>query len=398
MIKDLEYMTKNARLVCAADFFWNVGRTLPHAILTVYLISLGCSLVEIALLQTVFMITAMLAEFPSGVISDIISRKAVYITSIVLLFFSYLLIGLAGSTFWILIIAYILYGLSVSFKTGTLEAEVVLEYRKDGKDIKQYSVFSSYVMSISSITGGLIGSFLYTRISSYIYLVSANLFLISLVFAFTCQFNVNKETVKKRPFIEELRLSVSLFKSYKGMMQLLFLYAAAALFLQPFFQYWQVLYEDDGIKTEFFGVVYVAFQICNIIGVWVYNTLKVNKLSMIIILIGIPAVFGIGTLIEGGTIIALPVSIVLFYAYYQHLDVIQKRITPEPIISSFFSLTGTTESIASSLSLFLMALCIERFNIRLAYTFLFVLFSIVSIVIYRILIRQIHGAELMTNK
>ena len=119
---------------------------------------------------------------------------------------------------------------------------------------------------------------------------------------------------------------------------------------------------------------------------------------MIIILIGIPAVFGIGTLIEGGTIIALPVSIVLFYAYYQHLDVIQKRITPEPIISSFFSLTGTTESIASSLSLFLMALCIERFNIRLAYTFLFVLFSIVSIVIYRILIRQIHGAELMTNK
>ena len=114
--------------------------------------------------------------------------------------------------------------------------------------------------------------------------------------------------------------------------------------LQPFFQYWQVLYEDDGIKTEFFGVVYVAFQICNIIGVWVYNTLKVNKLSMIIILIGIPAVFGIGTLIEGGTIIALPVSIVLFYAYYQHLDVIQKRITPEPIISSFFSLTGTTTS------------------------------------------------------
>ena len=60
MIKNWNQLTQNAKIVCLADFFWNIGRTFPHAILTIYLISTGCSLVKIATFQTVFMITAMI--------------------------------------------------------------------------------------------------------------------------------------------------------------------------------------------------------------------------------------------------------------------------------------------------------------------------------------------------
>ena len=59
MTKNIKYLTRNAKLVCAADFFWNLGRTFPHAILTIFLLEQGFDLVQIATLQSVFMIVAM---------------------------------------------------------------------------------------------------------------------------------------------------------------------------------------------------------------------------------------------------------------------------------------------------------------------------------------------------
>ena len=48
MTKNIKYLTRNAKLVCAADFFWNLGRTFPHAILTIFLLEQGFDLVQIA--------------------------------------------------------------------------------------------------------------------------------------------------------------------------------------------------------------------------------------------------------------------------------------------------------------------------------------------------------------
>ena len=46
---------------------------------------------------------------------------------------------------------------------------MVLEFEKEQRDIKAYSVASSYVMSISSIVGGLLGSLFYEKMHSYMY-------------------------------------------------------------------------------------------------------------------------------------------------------------------------------------------------------------------------------------
>ena len=54
MTKNIKYLTRNAKLVCAADFFWNLGRNFPHAILTIFLLEQGFDLVRIATLQSVF--------------------------------------------------------------------------------------------------------------------------------------------------------------------------------------------------------------------------------------------------------------------------------------------------------------------------------------------------------
>ena len=82
------------------------------------------------------MVVVMFAEFPSGVVADIFSRKTIYILSILVNFFSYIIIGFCKGNFILLIIAYILYGLALALKSGTLDAEIVLEYRKE--EVKSY--------------------------------------------------------------------------------------------------------------------------------------------------------------------------------------------------------------------------------------------------------------------
>ena len=109
-----------------------------------FLLEQGFDLVRIATLQSVFMIVAMVTEFPSGIWADLFGRKQIYMATVVTLFCSYLLIGFFSDHFIVILFAYVLYGLSVALKSGTLEAEVVLEFEKEQRDIK--SLFSSIIL------------------------------------------------------------------------------------------------------------------------------------------------------------------------------------------------------------------------------------------------------------
>ena len=351
MTKNIKYLTRNAKLVCAADFFWNLGRTFPHAILTIFLLEQGFDLVQIATLQSVFMIVAMVTEFPSGIWADLFGRKQIYMAAVVTLFCSYLLIGFFSDHFIVILFAYVLYGLSVALKSGTLEVEVVLEFEKEQRDIKAYSVASSYVMSISSIAGGLLGSLFYEKMHSYMYAISLMLFVLALLMAALCVFS-------------------------------------ATLFVQPFFQYWQVLYQQGGIPIRYFGIIYVAFQACNLVGTMIYNWMKMSNKKIMIFVWLIAIIFAFSMLNTQLALFLLPVSVILFYVFYQHLDVLQKKVAPKQFMSSFFSLVGTSENIASIVSLFIMATCIEYVGITYAYIILFFMFSVCTYICYLLFLKD----------
>lgn len=57
------------------NFMYNFSRVLPHAILSVILLDKGFSISQISLIQSIFMIAALIMEIPSGIISDIITEK-----------------------------------------------------------------------------------------------------------------------------------------------------------------------------------------------------------------------------------------------------------------------------------------------------------------------------------
>ena len=66
-------------------------------------------------------------EIPSGVMSDLYSRKKVYILSLLTLVVTFFLIIFSKSLFW-LSVAYTIYGLANALETGTID--VVLTKRE----------------------------------------------------------------------------------------------------------------------------------------------------------------------------------------------------------------------------------------------------------------------------
>ena len=390
MTKNIKYLTRNAKLVCAADFFWNLGRTFPHAILTIFLLEQGFDLVQIATLQSVFMIVAMVTEFPSGIWADLFGRKQIYMAAVVTLFCSYLLIGFFSDHFIVILFAYVLYGLSVALKSGTLEAEVVLEFEKEQRDIKAYSVASSYVMSISSIVGGLLGSLFYEKMHSYMYAISLMLFVLAFLMAALCVFSQTsgQKEREQRHLRDELKVGFCVLKSSKPLLYMILLFASATLFVQPFFQYWQVLYQKGGIPVRYFGIIYVAFQACNLVGTMIYNRMKMSNKKIMIFVWLIAIIFAFSMINTQLALFLLPVSVILFYVFYQHLDVLQKKVAPKQFMSSFFSLVGTSENIASIVSLFIMATCIEYVGITYAYIILFFMFSVCTYICYLLFLKD----------
>ena len=377
MTRSWKSLTTNAKKVCMADFFWNLGRTFPHAILTVFLMGQGCTLTQLAVLQSIYMVVAMLTEFPSGVWADMFSRRLIYLLSLAVLFLSYLLIGFFSRNFTVLCVSYALYGLSVSLKSGTLEAEVILELSQSEEPIKEYSIISSYLLSISSIMGGLIGSLLYPYLHGNIYVISLVLFSIAFFFALSCSFG-GKGAVSHsggHTLCKEIAEGLSIIRGSKILRCILGLLAVSMLFIQPFFQYWQVLYQDINVLEQCFGVLYILFQLCNMIGTAVYGKLKITPSRSIGVLAAIPLIYGAMSLFPWGALVALPLSVIAFYVYGMHLDVLQKQYAPSRHISGFLSLSGTIQNIASIASLFIMAGCINRIGIQWAYFLVFALFA-----------------------
>ncbi|MES5907975.1 MFS transporter, partial [Bacillus cereus group sp. MG20] len=306
-------LKKNTISYLSSNFFWNLGRTIPHAILTILLIDLGLSLEKIAFLQIVYMIAVMLLEFPSGIMSDYWSRKGMFIISIILILISYFIIYVSEGNFYLLMISWFLYGTSTAAKSGSLESELVNQINKENKSIKKFSVWDSYLLSISSSIGAIIGSLFYERIHQNIYLISFILFFLSIIFSSI--FSIKKEKVqtkkiKKKPFsFKDIKKDILYFSRNSVLTEIIILFTLLSLFLQPFFQYWQVLYENKHISITYFGYVYFIFQICNIIGTYLFETITYKR-NISYIILGIISISSLITLtfLEGITFfIAFPI-------------------------------------------------------------------------------------------
>lgn len=88
----MNLINKNTKVYYISTFLLFLASTMPHSILTVLFLKKGLLMSQIMLMQSFFNLSMIIFEIPSGVMSDLYSRKKVYILSLLTLVVTFFLI------------------------------------------------------------------------------------------------------------------------------------------------------------------------------------------------------------------------------------------------------------------------------------------------------------------
>ena len=161
---NMEKIKKNIGLEYAHIFLKNINVT--HGIWVIYLISKGFSMIHIGLFESLFHISSIMFEVPTGIVADLYGRKLSRIISllIALLYFSILLFS---DNLYMICLAFILLGLSYTFESGSGEALVYDSLKEMDKeeDFKKVNGRREVLYQLGSMIGLIVGG--YFAMTSY---------------------------------------------------------------------------------------------------------------------------------------------------------------------------------------------------------------------------------------
>lgn len=365
-----------------SEFLFNIARVLPHAVLTVILLNKGLTYSDISFIQSMYMFSALILEFPSGIISDLISEKKIYLLSIILIIISYSIILCSTSVFF-LSIAWFLYGASAAGMSGSLEGYFIKKMNNDSVQIKDFSVNYNYIIFFSGLIGGFLGSILYRFVNMDIYLYSLILFFIAFI---NILYNIkgNTSTLETmRPSLSQLKNDITKMLYHKKLMILILMVSSLQIVFQSFYQFWQIIFLEKSMSYTVFGVFYIIFQMISILANYIYSKYDIKNWNYLGLPITISTLFLISLLTNN-------VIFILFFLIFQiplnifnnQLNVdIRKECNPKAL-SSLISFLGTCMNIIAMIVMWIASILLSDLNIITVLIILLMIFIILNIILY----------------
>lgn len=232
-------------------------------VLALLLMAHGATIETISLLIGVYSVTVVIAEFPSGVLADLVGQKRVFQLSNLFALLSFALMLVSQSAI-MLLFAMISNGLSRAFASGTLDALAVNQSttRDEGVLLKITSRFS-ILESAGLALGALIGGLMAAVGDVYAVNLAANILLYGLVFLFTL-LSVREKRAQKpdgertptRALIKnQMKQSLS-FIVQKGVVRTILIFSAVTGFAMIGVEtYWQPAYSSFQTPAWSLGLV-----------------------------------------------------------------------------------------------------------------------------------------------
>ncbi|MDO7815109.1 HP1165 family MFS efflux transporter [Helicobacter pylori] len=284
-------LRKNILAYYGANFLLIIAQSLPHAILTPLLLSKGLSLSEILLVQTFFSFCVLVAEYPSGVLADVMSRKNLFLVSNAFLIASFSLV-LFFDSFILMLLAWGLYGLYSACSSGTIEASLITDIKENKKDLSKFLAKNNQITYLGMIIGSSLGSFLYLKIHAMLYVVG--IFLIMLcVLTIVIYFKEKEEDFKSQKSLkllkEQVKGSLKELRDNPKLKILLVGHLITPIFFMSHFQMWQAYFLKQGVKEQYLFVFYIAFQVISIL-IHFLNAKNYSQkiaLSSLLVLLGV---------------------------------------------------------------------------------------------------------------
>lgn len=377
-----KYLNRNTYLLSL--FIYNLARVLPHAILTVILLNKGMSISDIAVIQSFFMLAAIIFEFPSGFLTDIWSEKFMYQLSLILLGISYF-ITMVSNKFPILCISWFIYGMSSASMSGSLDSYFIRRAKSD-EEIKHINVLINHSTLYSGLIGGGIGSFIYKEINIKIYIISLVLIFFSLIlitFIFHPQKNIEKPSNNFENFHNIINDLKQITKQHRLIISIA-LYGVFEIITQLFFQFWQINFLKQHFTKAYFGLLYILFQVIAILGNSLFSKFDFSK-KLPFLVVNIFIFYFSSLLIKSKILFLFLIILFLlpFNLYNNQLVVNIQKESSNKIVASVISLSETISSIVSVIILWIIGILNNHLNFLLIEKIMILIFTLLSLMLIK---------------
>ncbi|WP_100995753.1 HP1165 family MFS efflux transporter [Helicobacter pylori] len=357
-------LRKNILAYYGANFLLIIAQSLPHAILTPLLLSKGLSLSEILLVQTFFSFCVLVAEYPSGVLADLMSRKNLFLVSNVFLIASFSLV-LFFDSFVFMLLAWGLYGLYSACSSGTIEASLITDIKENKKDLSRFLAKNNQIAYLGMIIGSSLGSFLYLKVHAMLYIVGIFLIMLcalTIIIYFKEKEGDFKNQKSLKLLKEQVKGSLKELKDNPKLKILLVGHLITPVFFMSHFQMWQAYFLKQGVKEQYLFIFYTAFQVISIL----IHFLKAKNYSQKIALSSLLVLLCVSPLLLMNVpylFIGVYALMVAFFTYMSYCLGYQfSKFVSKNNISSLSSLLSSCVRVVSVLILSLSSLELRYFS------------------------------------
>ena len=288
-------MEENIRLFKLYIFLYRLEMWIPVQILL--LLSKGFSLTQVTLLDSMWYLSTVVFEVPTGTITDRFGKKISFLIAAITKTISLLFLAF-GNTFLEICIAEILWGFSSSFETGTIDAFLFdslkhMDRENDFTRIRgRVTTLSILAAAIGSVAAGYLG----------VVHISVPIAMTAVIALLTCplilSFKEPVVTTQREPsYHNHIRESFRFILDHNKV-GLLILYSAimgAGIWAMHLF--YQPLMRSYDISIERIGVLYLLFRLIAAVGAYSSDSIykSIGRTAITIIpLCFVVSVFALG--------------------------------------------------------------------------------------------------------
>lgn len=343
---------RNKRILYAVGLFGN--GYFERAIFMLYLLSINFTLLQVGILQALLNLTMFLAEIPTGIMSDKIGRKFSLMlghTCVAL----YMTLFLFFDSFWILAIGHILFGLGLSFISGTDEAYLYDCLDEEGNKSLYGSVIGKYnaIVIIALALAMGVGGLLQTFDWSYVFLAGLICQLIA-IFCVTMLKEIkarqDSEEGEGSSFIEDLKQFFKINRRFKFLIVgMSTFYAITSVFIL----FSQEIFHSAGLLVLHIGLIYASVSIIQAV-LSVYAHKFEQRFSAQKTLVTSFIVIGLFyTLITSNHIAMVLIAFVAISSIYELVDPLSSKVINEEIPQKIRATMLSLISLLTSLIMFI---------------------------------------------
>jgi len=353
-------LKQNISISYVYNFFLQLNIT--SAIWVLYLAFKGMSLIEIGMLESIYHITGLLLELPTGAFADLYGRKFCVVLGRVVNILSCILM-ITSSSFFGFAISFILGCAAGNLNSGASEALVYDSLKELGEEEKYKKIWGelAFIMSIAQGIAVLLGGILADIQFLYAYIFGTVIQIVALLISFNFsepsidnrklkkdeEQKENKEeklNIREKIFINQLITSINVLKDRKIVLYIIMFSALVGSLQTTVFFYSQQYFSDLSYsKTEIAMICALGSLIEAVSSKYAYQfekRLKIKGTLIIISTVNILALAGLAFVKELSIAFFLLTSVTGGLAFTIFSDYINTRIPSEhrATILSFDSL------------------------------------------------------------